>query len=242
MDAASTVQTNMHALEANEYPGRGIVIGQTPDAGRLMQVYWIMGRSENSRNRVFLCEGDVVRTHPYDESKVDDPSLIIYNCVRICGTAHVVTNGDQTDTICDALEGDGTFESALCTRTFEPDAPNFTPRISGVADLADDLHAYKLAILKAIENDGGHCTRQFFNYETPIPGVGHCVTTYAGNGSPLPAFVGEPYMVRILDDVQATADMYWEHLNEDNKISLLVKAIDSASGETEAVVINKHTA
>jgi len=171
---------------------------------------------------------------------VADPSLIIYNCVRIHGRCHIVSNGNQTDTIYDALDAGGSFESALCTRTFEPDEPNFTPRISGVVDLADPTHAYKLAILKAVENCGDYAVRHFFDYETPMPGVGHCVTTYSGNGSPLPAFAGEPYMVQLLDDVDATAELYWDALNEDNKISLLVKAIDVQTGETELRIVNKH--
>ena len=240
MGISETVSANMQALRQNAYPGRGIVIGLTPDGARLAQVYWIMGRSENSRNRVFVAEGDTVRTKAYDESKLQDPSLVIYNCVRCLAQCHIVSNGDQTDTLFVAILEGGTFEEALFTRTFEPDEPNFTPRISGIVDLDDECHAYKLAILKAVENNAEHAVRHFFNYETGIPGAGHCVTTYSGDGNPLPAFEGEPYLVEIRDDVDATADVYWHALNEDNKVSLLVKTIDLETGETDLRIVNKH--
>ena len=240
MSIEAAAKANMAALRANVYPGRGIVIGQTPDAKHLVQVYWIMGRSENSRNRVFVADGDLVRTAPFDESKVEDPSLIIYNCARPLGRAHIVSNGDQTDTICDALEGGGSFESALCTREFEPDAPNYTPRVSGIVDLDDELHAYKLAILKTIGNDPGRGARQFFCYENAVPGVGHFIATYSGDGKPLPAFDGEPQPVEIAGDIDAVLDTYWAALNEDNKVSLMVKFIDPTSGETDLRIANKH--
>ncbi len=240
MDISSVVAGNMEALARNPYPGRGIVIGMSPDARRFAQVYWIMGRSANSRNRVFAAEDDLVRTAPFDESKVEDPSLIIYNCIRSFSRCHIVSNGDQTDTLFDAMRSDSGFEEALSTRTFEPDAPNFTPRIAGVLDLDDPVHAYKLGILKAIANHAGHCTRQFFAYETAIPGVGHCVTTYAGDGHPLPAFEGEPKMVELRDDIDEVLDLYWQALNEDNKVSLLVKFIDAESGETDLRIVNRH--
>ncbi|MFO7958291.1 MAG: IMP cyclohydrolase [Candidatus Brocadiia bacterium] len=240
MDVASTVAANMEALAENTYPGRGIVIGMTPDEERFVQIYWIMGRSENSQNRVFVEEDGDVRTAPFDESKVEDPSLIIYNCVRSFSRCHIVSNGDQTDTLFDALQVGRRFEEALYTRTFEPDAPNFTPRIAGVVNLNDPRHAYKLGIIKAIANDGAHCTRQFFDYETPIPGVGHCVTTYSGDGDPLPAFEGEPYVVELHDDIDELLDLYWETLNEDNKISLLVKFIGLEGEGTDLRIVNKH--
>ncbi len=234
-------QANMQALSENAYPGRGIVIGMTPDAARCVQVYWIMGRSANSRNRVFVQDGDLVRTAPFDASKVEDPSLIIYNCVRTTGRAHVVTNGDQTDTIVDAIASGGTFEAAIQSRTFEPDAPNYTARISGLADLDAEGCAYKLAIIKAVGGSADHCTRQVFGYETGAPGVGHCVTTYAGDGSPLPCFEGEPYPLPLVDCIDGTANAYWQALNEDNKISLLVKTIQVETGETDIRIINKHS-
>ena len=231
---------NMQALSENAYPGRGIVIGMTPDATRCVQVYWIMGRSDNSRNRVFVADGDLVRTAPFDASKVEDPSLIIYNCVRSAGRAHVVTNGDQTDTIIDAIDGGGTFEDAIRSRTFEPDAPNYTARISGLTDLDAEGCAYKLAIIKAVGGSGEHCARQVFGYGTSIPGVGHCVTTYAGDGSPLPCFEGEPYPLPLVNCINGTARIYWQALNEDNKISLLVKTIRAETGETDLRIVNKH--
>jgi IMP cyclohydrolase len=231
---------NMQALARNSYPGRGIVIGLTPDGQRWVQVYWIMGRSENSRNRIFVAEGGTVRTQAWDESRVEDPSLIIYNCIRIAGGAHVVTNGDQTDTICEALEAGGSFEGALATRTFEPDAPNYTPRIAGIVDLADRDTACRLAILKTVGNVSDCPARHYFTYESGIGGLGHCITTYAGDGSPLPSFDGEPYLLPIENDVAATAALYWRTLDEDNRISLLVKAIEPESGKTELSIINKH--
>lgn len=242
MDIDAVVKANMRALGENVYPGRGIVIGLSPDARHYAQVYWIMGRSENSRNRIFVADGDLVRTAPYDESKVEDPSLIIYNCVRSVGRAHVVSNGDQTDTIFDAVQGGGTFEDALFSRTFEPDGPNYTARIAGLVDLDDERHAYKLALVKSIGNSPEHCVRHFFNYETAIPGVGHCVSTYAADGSPLPCFEGEPYAVELLDDTDAVAQLYWDTLNEDNRISLLVKFIDARTSVAEVRIINKHSA
>jgi len=241
VDVSQTAQANMQALRENAYPGRGIVIGMTPDGSRLVQLYWIMGRSENSRNRVFIRDGDLVRTAPYDESKVEDPSLIIYNCVRPLGRMHIVTNGDQTDTIFETLRGGGTFEEALFTRTFEPDPPNFTARIAGLVDLDDPQHAYKLAVVKSIGNSPDHCARHVFSYAAAIPGCGHCVTTYVGDGNPLPPFEGEPYLLETGDDVDELAGLYWDALNEANKISLLVKSIDPQTGRCELRIVNKHT-
>ena len=240
MDLVRNADANMQALRRNAYPGRGIVIGLTPDATRFVQVYWIMGRSANSRNRIFVQEGDTVRTAPYDASKVEDPSLIIYNCTRALGRQHVVSNGDQTDTIVDALMHQDTFEAGLFTRTFEPDAPNFTPRIAGLVDLDDLVHAYSLAVLKSADPAGEGCTRQFFHYETAVPGLGHCVTTYVGDGSPLPAFEGEPYVLPLDDDIDRIAETYWGALNADNRVSMLVKTIDADSGSSDLRILNKH--
>ncbi len=231
---------NMDRLAANAYPGRGIVVGLTPDGQNYAQVYWIMGRSENSRNRVFVEADGIIRTAPFDESKVEDPSLIIYNCTRAHARFHVVSNGDQTDTIAEAMLAGRTFEDALFTRTFEPDAPNYTPRIAGIVDMDDPFHAYKLAIIKAVENEGDYCTRHVFNYEAAVPGIGHCVTTYAGDGDPLPSFDGEPCMLPLRDEVDQTAELYWDALNEENKVSLLVKLIDVEGGRTAVHVINKN--
>ncbi|TBL68027.1 inosine monophosphate cyclohydrolase [Paenibacillus thalictri] len=233
-------ESNFAQLAENPYPGRGIVIGLTPDGTRFVQVYWIMGRSENSRNRVFIQEENgFLRTEAKDPAKLTDPSLIIYYPVRYTGSAHIVTNGDQTDTIYDALAAGQTFEQALTTRTYEPDAPNFTPRISGVVDLADTTCAYKLSILKTNLNDPAQTMRHFFHYEHGLAGYGHFISTYAGDGNPLPSFQGEPLLVPLYDDVEQTAQAFWSRLNEDNKISLLVKTIRVDNGQTEMRVINK---
>jgi len=240
MTLRACARENIEALRRNAYPGRGIVIGLSPDARCYAQVYWIMGRSANSRNRIFVQEGDLVRTAPFDPSRVQDPSLIIYNCARVVRRAHIVSNGDQTDTIFEALARGGTFEEALFTRSFEPDRPNFTARIAGLTNLDDEQHAYKLCIIKSIGNDPRRCARHFFNYETAVPGVGHCVTTYRGDGSPLPEFEGEPYVVEVLDDAASTARLYWDALNADNKVALLVKFIDIQTGSAVVKIINKH--
>ncbi len=240
MPFTQIAEDNLEALSENSYPGRGIVIGSSPDGERFIQVYWIMGRSENSRNRVFVREGETVRTRAYDESRVEDPSLIIYPCLKSLPRCHIVSNGDQTDTIFDAIRAGRTFDEALFTRTFEPDEPNYTPRIAGVVNLNDAFHAYKLAIIKAVRNNADYCQRHFFNYEKAIPGFGHCVTTYAGDGEPLAAFPGEPYLLPLSTDVEETAERCWEALNEDNRVALLVKSIDPATDRTQITIINKH--
>ncbi len=232
----------METLRANPYPGRGIVIGQTPDGKKMVQVYWIMGRSPNSRNRVFVEEGGEVRTAPFDASKVEDPSLIIYRCARLLNRAHIVSNGDQTDTIFKALSGGGSFETALRKRTFEPDAPNYTARIAGLVNLADERNDYQLAILKSIGNCPDRPARQFFDYPAAIPGIGHLVSTYSGDGSPLPPFEGEPAPMPILNDIDATRDLYWEALNDENKVSMMVKFIDPETDEVEIRIANKNRA
>nr|WP_275984103.1 IMP cyclohydrolase [Paenibacillus hamazuiensis] len=227
-------------MKQNPYPGRGIVIGRTPDGTRLVQVYWIMGRSENSRNRVFIQEDNgFLRTEAKDPAKLTDPSLIIYYPIRYTGSAHIVTNGDQTDTIYEALQAGRSFEQALTTRTYEPDAPNYTPRISGLVDLADATCAYKLSILKTNNNDPAQTMRHFFHYEHAVPGFGHLITTYSGDGNPLPSFQGEPQLVPVYDDIDQTLRAYWGRLNEENKIALLVKTIRIEGGQTEMKIINK---
>lgn len=237
---ADRMKANGAALQANPYPGRGIVLGLTPDGRHLVQVYWIMGRSENSRNRVFFEEGGAVKTRAHDPSKVKDPSLIIYATSRVHGRCHVVTNGDQTDTVWQALQVGGTFEGALRTRTFEPDAPNFTPRISGLTELGGAC-TYRLSILKPVGGEAqGHSTvRQFFEYERAQPGVGHCIHTYRGDGNPLPAFAGEPYPVALADDLEAVARSFWDALNAENRISLWVKFIGVADGKVQTKIVNK---
>lgn len=231
---------NVRRLKENDYPGRGIVIGQTPDGSRLMQVYWIMGRSENSRNRIFVREANgFVRTEAKDPAKLTDPSLIIYYPVRHTEGAHLVTNGDQTDTIFEALQTGGSFESALTTRTYEPDAPNYTPRISGLVDLDDRRTAYKLSILKTNHGDPAQTLRHFYTYEQGVSGFGHCIHTYEQDGNPLPSFEGEPKLVPLFDEIGRTAEFYWSLLNGDNRISLLVKTIRKDNGAAELHVVNK---
>jgi IMP cyclohydrolase len=237
---SAIAKQNIDRLRANRYPGRGIVIGLTPDGTRLVQVYWIMGRSENSRNRVFIAEDNgFVRTEAKDPAKLSDPSLIIYYPVKHVGGAHIVTNGDQTDTIYDVIGAGGTFEQALARRTYEPDAPNYTPRISGIIDRNDGQFAYKLSILKTNAGDPAQTLRHFYTYEQAIAGYGHLIHTYAADGDPLPSFTGEPVLVPLQDDIRATASFYWDLLDEDNKISLLVKSIRVSDGHTEMTVINK---
>ena len=230
------------AVGSDPYVGRGIIAGMTP-SGKAMIAYFIMGRSENSRNRVFEMRDDGLYTKAYDESKVADPSLIIYRAFDFYENNLVVTNGDQTDTILAALENSGTFESALETRAFEPDAPNFTPRISAMLTEAEGKYTYKMSILKSVDADGSDCVRYFFNYPAK-PGVGHFIHTYVGDGDPLPSFQGEPERVAICDDAASFADEIWDSLDADNKISLFVCEYDcSESGKTtvKTIIKNKNT-
>ncbi|MDA0746085.1 MAG: inosine monophosphate cyclohydrolase [bacterium] len=234
------IETHAERLKNSTYPGRGIILGQTPDEQNIVQVYWIMGRSEGSRNRAFISEGSTVKTEAFDESKLENPSLVVYHPIKIHNNAHILTNGDQTDTIFDYLQNGDTFESALCTRTFEPDPPIYTPRISGIVDLDDTQHIYKLAILKTIALNGDYATRHFFNYETAIPGIGHCITTYQDNGNPPPSFSGEPFCVELFDNIAATADFYWDLLDEANRVSLLVKYINPEAKTVALKIVNKY--
>lgn len=225
-------------LQNHPYPGRGIVLGRSADGKKAVIAYFIMGRSENSRNRVFETTGDGIRTRAYDESKMVDPSLIIYHPVRIVGDDTVVTNGDQTDTIREGLAAGKTFAQALHTRTFEPDAPNYTPRISGLVKKNGD---YTLSILKSADGDPASCRRYFFAYEAPRAGQGHFIHTYMGDGTPLPSFVGEPEQVEIPCGTPAElADLLWDSLNAENKVSLFVRYIDRKTGDWETVIKNKH--
>lgn len=225
-------------LQSNPYPGRGILLGRTPDGKKAVLTYFIMGRSENSRNRVFEATADGIRTKAFDESKMVDPSLIIYSPVRVCGKVTIVTNGDQTDTIYDALSEGHCYRHALRTRTFEPDGPNFTPRISGVITPAG---TYNLSILKTMDNDADTCQRFFYEYDAPKAGVGHFISTYQGDGSPLPSFHGEPIAVAVdCSDPKSWADKVWNALNADNKVSLFVRFLDLETRETQDVILNKH--
>ena len=224
-------------LRGNAYPGRGIVIGKSQDGGCAVVAYFIMGRSVNSRNRVFAEEPDGIRTEAADPAKMEDPSLIIYAPVRVFGTSTIVTNGDQTDTIRDFLEKGLPFEQALRTREFEPDGPNWTPRISGL--LSPD-GSYKLSILKAADEAGTACLRQTFEYPGQA-GLGHFLHTYMGDGDPLPSFAGEPEQVDIVcDTAHDLANLLWNYLNEENKVSLFVRYIDRKTGQWESVIKNKH--
>ena len=223
-------------LRSNPYPGRGIVLGQTPDGKHAVTAYFIMGRSANSRNRIFAEEPDGIRTEAYDPSKLEDPSLIIYHPVRQFGRGLIVTNGDQTDTIRDYLKKGLPMEQALRTREFEPDGPNWTPRISGL--LSPD-GSYKLSILKSADAEGSACVRQTFEYPA-LPGVGHFLHTYVTDGNPIPTFQGEPERVAITGDIDTFAAALWESLNEANKISLFVRFTDLASDTFTQRIFNKH--
>ena len=225
-------------LSQNSYPGRGIIAGLTPDGKKAVAAYFIMGRSENSRNRVFRAEGEDVMIYPFDESKVEDPSLIIYAPLRALPGELIVTNGAQTDTVRDFLKKGDTFENALRTRGFEPDKPNYTPRISAILHLKK-AYWYQMSILKSADGEGTRCNRFTFDL-APVPGLGHFIHTYVGDGSPLPSFEGEPEQVALMDDIDALTDAIWNSLNESNKISLLVRFVDLATGAAESRIVNKH--
>lgn len=227
-------------LSGNTYPGRGIIIGRSKDGTKAVTAYFIMGRSSNSRNRVFVTEGEGIRTEAFDPSKLEDPSLIIYAPVRVLNEYTIVTNGDQTDTIYDGMAEGKTFEQSLRIREFEPDGPNFTPRISGVMQVKDGQFHYAMSILKSNNGNPGSCNRYTFTYENPVAGEGHFIHTYAQDINPLPSFEGEPKWVEISDDMEAFADMLWTSLNEDNKVSLFVRYIDIATGAYETKIINKN--
>lgn len=225
-------------IEGNSYVGRGIVAGCTPDGSRAVAAYFIMGRSENSRNRVFLPDGQDIVIHPYDAAKVEDPSLIIYSPVRVLDKWLIVTNGDQTDTVYDGLKAGLTFSQALQSRSFEPDAPNFTPRISALLQLAPDGFTYQMSILKSADSVGSACCRFTFDYPA-LPGIGHFLHTYVCDGNPLPTFQGEPERVAIPDDTDAWADTLWNTLDAQNRIALAVRTVCLRTGESATKIINK---
>ena len=231
---------NLEFLRANPYPGRGLVVGRTA-AGLLAQVYWVMGRSENSRNRILVRSGTDVRTAPFDPGRMTDPSLVIYRALaEAAGRWHVVSNGDQTDTVAAALEAGGSFEEALRGRTFEPDAPNYTPRIAGLfASGPGAEDGYALAILKAPGNDPGQTARQFFRYAPGRPGVGHGVTTYGRGGDPLPPFSGEPLLLPLRGDARILAETYWSALDAVNRVAAVAKVVPP-DGPAEFHIINRH--
>ena len=227
-------------LKTNSYPGRGILIGRSADGTKAVTAYFIMGRSENSRNRIFVEDGEGIRTQAFDPSKLTDPSLIIYAPVRVLGDQTIVTNGDQTDTIYEGLEKGLTFEQSLRTREFEPDGPNYTPRISGILHLEQGNYSYELSILKSNDGDPSACNRFTYAYNTPKAGEGRFIHTYQCDGNPLPSYEGEPKKVEIPDDMDAFTEMLWQNLNPDNKVSLFVRYIDIATGNTETRIVNKN--
>ena len=226
-------------VKDNSYVGRGIVIGKTEDGTKAAIAYFIMGRSENSRNRVFLEKGEVVIIEPFDASKVEDPSLIIYSPIKKWENQLIVTNGDQTDTIYDFIKEGKSFADALQTREFEPDAPNFTPRISGMLTFADGDFSYQMSILKSADAQGSACSRYTFAYPA-LAGLGHFIHTYAGDGNPLPTFQGEPERTSIPNDIDTFTKEIWENLNEENKISIYVRFVDLKTGAVENRMINKN--
>ena len=227
-------------LKNNSYPGRGIVIGKSADGKTAVTAYFIMGRSENSRNRVFVEDGEGIRTQAFDPSKLTDPSLIIYAPVRVLGNKTIVTNGDQTDTVYEGMDKQLTFEQSLRSRTFEPDGPNYTPRISGIMHIENGTYNYAMSILKSNNGNPESSHRYTFAYENPAAGEGRFIHTYKCDGNPLPSFEGEPKLVSIPDDMEAFTDLVWNSLNADNKVSLFVRYIDIATGTYETKIINKN--
>jgi len=227
-------------LKSNEYPGRGIVIGRSADGKYAVTAYFIMGRSENSRNRIFVTEGEGIRTEAFDPAKLEDPSLIIYAPVRVRGGYTIVTNGDQTDTVYDLMEAGQSFEEALRTREFEPDAPNYTPRISGLMHIDNGNYDISMSILKSDKGDASRCLRFTYTYDKPAAGKGYFIHTYMGDGNPLPSYEGEPTEVEINGDIDSFTDNIWNALNENNKVSLFTRFINIETGETQTRIVNKN--
>lgn len=227
-------------LKENAYPGRGIVIGRSADSKSAAAAYFIMGRSENSRNRIFVEDGDGIRTQAFDPSKMEDPSLIIYAPVRVLGNKTIITNGDQTDTIYEGMDCQLTFEQSLRCREFEPDAPNYTPRISGIIHRENGSFNYAMSILKSNNGNPAQCNRYTFAYQNPIPGEGHFLHTYLHDGNPLPSFEGEPKLISIPNNIDDFADLIWNNLNEENKVSLFVRYIAVETGAYETRILNKN--
>ncbi len=227
-------------LSSNSYPGRGIIVGRTKDSSKAVIGYFIMGRSANSRNRIFVEDGDGIRTQAFDPSKMEDPSLIIYAPVRVLGNKTIVTNGDQTDTIYENMDKQMTFEQSLREREFEPDAPNYTPRISAILHIEDGIFNYAMSILKTDNGNPDSCSRFTFAYNTPPAGEGRFISTYLHDGNPLPSFEGEPVRVEIDGDIDSFGDMVWDSLDQDNKVSLFIRFIDIETGEYESKIYNKN--
>ena len=230
----------MQELKENAYPGRGLVIGRSADGKKAVTAYFIMGRSVNSRNRIFVTEGEGIRTQAFDPSKLEDPSLIIYAPVRVLGQNTIVTNGDQTDTVYDGMKKGLTFEQSLRSREFEPDGPNYTPRISGIMHVENGQYDYSMSILKSNNGNPDGCNRYTYSYENPAAGEGRFIHTYMHDGNPLPSFEGEPKMVEIKGDIEEFTQQAWNSLNEDNKVSLFVRFIDIETGNYETKIVNKN--
>ncbi len=231
---------NEEQIQQNKYPGRGIIIGMTPDEKNYVQIYWIMGRSSNSRNRVFEIEESYVKTKAFVEEKMEDPSLIIYYPIKELNNFHIVSNGDQTDTIYNFIKNGDTFQNALNTREFEPDSPNFTPRISGYIDFGSKKANYGMSIIKSINNNEKYCQRSYYYYTNFINGFGHCIHTYREDGNPITSIDREPFIMKLYDKIEENSEHFWSLLNEENRISLLVKYIDRASRQININVINKN--
>ena len=227
-------------LRENSYPGRGIIIGKSADGTKAATAYFIMGRSVNSRNRIFVEEGEGIRTQAYNPALLTDPSLVIYAPVRVLGNKTIVTNGDQTDTIYEGMDSQMTFEQSLRSREFEPDGPNYTPRISGIMHIENGSYNYAMSILKSNNGSPDSCNRYTFAYENPAAGEGHFIHTYRCDGNPLPSFEGEPKLVEIPDSLDGFTRLLWDSLNEDNKVSLFVRYIDIATGKYESRIVNKN--
>ena len=227
-------------LKSNPYPGRGIIIGKSADGKNAVTAYFIMGRSINSRNRVFTETSDGIKTEAFDPTLLTDPHLIIYSPVRVLGNKTIVTNGDQTDTIYELMDKQQTFEQALRTREFEDDAPNYTPRISGIMHIEEDTYNYAMSILKSASGNPDSCERFTYSYTNPINGEGRFIHTYMGDGDPLPSFEGEPKKISVPNDINEFSDALWKSLNEDNKVSLFVRYIDLKTKKYETVIINKN--
>lgn len=227
-------------LKENSYPGRGIILGKSEDGEHAVAAYFIMGRSENSRNRIFVEDGQGIRTQAFDPSKLIDPSLIIYSPVRVLGNKTIVTNGDQTDTIYDGMDKQMTFEQSLRTREFEPDAPNYTPRISGILHIESGQFNYAMSILKSSNGNPNGCNRYTFAYENPVAVEGHFIHTYMHDGNPLPSFEGEPKLISIPNKIEAFTELLWNNLNQENKISLFVRYIHLETGKVETRIVNKN--
>ena len=239
-DNEMEIKNIANELKSNAYPGRGIIIGRSADGSKAVTAYFIMGRSVNSRNRVFVEDGEGIRTQAHDPALLSDPSLIIYAPVRVLGNKTIVTNGDQTDTIYEGMDKQLTFEQSLRSREFEPDGPNYTPRISGIMHIENGTYNYAMSILKSNNGNPDAVNRYTFAYESPVAGEGHFIHTYMHDGNPLPSFEGEPKLVVIEGNIDDFTKMVWDSLNEDNKVSLFVRFIDIKTGKYETRIINKN--